>query len=226
MSGSITPRIATQLHFLNASLIVRGQPVTSSSHRFGVVTHAEGPTYYYTLNGARINQISDATPENGMSFYDAYADERAFGSSGGAQESWRRYMLLGITSNRIHQSTPTPAMLNAADEVGFLLKPETPIRGCPGYEQCNASSELLRQSVAELVAICRGHPSIVAFSVENESGEGFLLGDLVDAAANLAHVPLTTEGSGGQVSCRGCCSCRAQWLISMRLRVLSPSVVI
>ena len=37
-----------------------------------------------------------------------------------------------MSANRIHQSTPTQIMLDAADEVGFALQPETAIRGeCP-----------------------------------------------------------------------------------------------
>lgn len=67
-----------------------------------------------------------------------------------AAETWSRYMRVGITSNRIHQSTPTQAMMDAADEVGFLLKPESPIRGCPGYEPC-VPGPVFPQSVTELV---------------------------------------------------------------------------
>ena len=91
-------------------------------------------------------------------------------------------MRLGITANRIHQSTPTQDMLNAADEVGFLLKPESPLRGCPGYEPCNSSSPLLRQSVDELIHWSRMHPSVFAFSLENEGSDNGLNADLVDAA--------------------------------------------
>jgi hypothetical protein len=191
-----------------------GAAATSVTRRFGFVEHAEGPTYY-TVNGVRINQLSDATPEAGMSFYDAYASpafQHAPGgnASAGAAETWRRYMRVGMTSNRIHQSTPSEGMMAAADEVGFLLKPETPVRGCPGYEPCNASSALLRQAVAELVAATSGHPSTLAFSVENESGDGgSLLGDLIDAAATSPHytgVPLTTEGSGGAAAYNGTAS--------------------
>ncbi len=54
-----------QLHWLNATLEVGGVPASTASQRFGVVDHAEGATYYYTLNGVRLNQLSDATPENG-----------------------------------------------------------------------------------------------------------------------------------------------------------------
>lgn len=208
---------APQLHFLNLTLATAvaapggaaAPPPAAASQRFGTVELLEG-SFFYTLNGVRLNQLSDATPENGASFYDQYAQPASFGALGpgaGAHETWSRYMRLGITSNRIHQSTPTQAMLDAADEAGFLLKPETPVRGCPGYMACNVSSPLLRQSVAELVAWCRAHPSVVAYSVENESGAGSLLGDLIDAAAAARPgVPLTTEGSGGEVYYNGTAS--------------------
>lgn len=188
----------SQLHILNATLSLTGVPVSFASQRFGFVEHKESTTFFYTINGIRINYLSDATPENGMSFYDCFANEAAFGSQGGARESWRRYMRLGITANRIHQSTPTQDMLNAADEVGFLLKPESPLRGCPGYEPCNSSSPLLRQSVDELIHWSRMHPSVFAFSLENEGSDNGLNADLVDAATLAGvNVPLTTEGSGG-----------------------------
>ena len=111
----------SQLHVLNATLALRGAPASRASQRFGLVEHAESSSFFYTLNGVRVNHLSDATPENGMSFYDAYANEDAFGGGGGARETWRRYMRLGVTSNRIHQSTPTQAMLDAADEVGLRV---------------------------------------------------------------------------------------------------------
>ena len=198
------------LHFFNSTLAraAGGAPLSSASARFGLVEHAEGGPFYYTLNGVRVNQLSDATPENAMSFYDAYAEpvgdagSAAFTAAGGAAETWRRYMRLGVTSNRIHQSTPTRAMLDAADEVGFLLKPETPIRGTCNYAPCAAGGPdlgLFSQSVAELVRATGAHPCVFAFSLENESnGPAALVPALIDAAAAAgAAVPLTTEGSPG-----------------------------
>ena len=95
-------------------------------------------------------------------------------------------------------------MLNAADEVGFLLKPESPVRGGCNYGTCPRPLNLagFAQSVAELVGACRGHPSVFAYSVENESEETEdgqpLIASLIDAAAAAdPTVPLTTEGSGG-----------------------------
>jgi hypothetical protein len=206
-----------QLHWINltASVTVSGgrgaatgadpaaaTPVVAS-HRFGFVEHAEGGPFYYTLNGVRVNQLSDATPEQGMSSYDAYVSP-AFATPDAARDSWGRYLTLGLTSNRIHQSTPTQVMLDAADEVGFLLKPESPSRGCFGYEPCNATSPVFPQSVSELVRWSRGHPSVSAYSVENEAGDRPYILPLVDAAfATDPTRPLTTEGSGGELVYNG-----------------------
>jgi hypothetical protein len=196
---------AAELHWLNASLRVAGGGASASATRFGFVEHGAA-RYFYTLNGLRVNHLSDATPENGVSYYDAYSAPASYlaSSPGGA---WRRYMAVGMTSNRIHQSTPTEAMLDAADEVGFLLKPESPVRGACTYEPCpagvpsGATVAGFAQAVAELAGACRGHPSVFSYSVENESPQALggveLIGALIDAAAGAdASVPLTTEGSG------------------------------
>jgi hypothetical protein len=192
------PAYLAQLHFLNLTLSTGA----ASSTRFGFVEHAEAG-YYYTLNGVRVNHLSDATPENGMSYYDAYSFTGSYYQTN-PRDVWGAYMRAGLTSNRIHQSTPTEAMLAAADEVGFLLKPESPVRGGCDYDSCPRPWDLsvFGQSVAELVHACRGHPSVFSFSVENESlevEEGQpLIAALIDAAAGAdPTVPLTTEGSGG-----------------------------
>lgn len=191
-----SPTYVAQLHFLNLTL----SSGASSSTRFGFVEHS-ARTFFWTLNGERVNHISDATPENGMSFYDAYAFSGSYFATS-PRDVWRQYMRVGITSNRIHQSTPTEELLDAADEVGFLLKPESPVRGGCDYTACPSSFSLsgFTQSMTELAVSCRGHPSVFAYSVENESQErqGALLfiAALIDAA-NAADptVPLTTEGS-------------------------------
>ena len=49
-------------------------------------------------------------------------------------------------------------MLDAADEVGFALQPETAIRGsCPVQADGYALPSGFTQSVRELAAACRGH---------------------------------------------------------------------
>jgi hypothetical protein len=79
-----------------------GEVLHRFSQRFGFVEWAEAAASW-TVNGVRINFISDATPESGMSDYDCYTTSEAFGTVAGARETWRRYMRLGISSNRIHQ---------------------------------------------------------------------------------------------------------------------------
>ena len=73
-------------------------------------------------NVVAIDFISDSTPESGMSHghYDCYTQSTAFNTTKGAKQTWRRHMSLGPHANRIHQSTPTEAMLAAADEVRLL----------------------------------------------------------------------------------------------------------
>ena len=68
-------------------------------------------------------------------------------------------------------------MLDAADETGFLLIPETAIRGCQGQVW---DDELLPQSVRELARFCRNHPSVCRYSVLNEANLDWV-GPLADA---------------------------------------------
>jgi hypothetical protein len=167
---------APELHWINATLVdgAGADLGGGAARRFGFVEHREGGAFFYTLNGVRVNQLSDATPENGGSTYDAYTEQSAaWGAGGAAAESWRRMMRLGLTSARVHQSTPTPAMLDAADEVGFLLKPESPVRGgCNYASSCVPDAAAFAASVRELVGATAGHASVAAYSVENESGGG------------------------------------------------------
>ena len=88
-------------------------------------------------------------------------------------------MRVGISANRIHQSTPTEAMLAAADETGFVLQPETPIRGVWVPDQ-----PLYLQSVAELARATRAHPSVWSYSVMNEASVS-AVAPLIDAVRRV-----------------------------------------
>jgi hypothetical protein len=184
-----------QLHNLNLSLTENRKIVQSLTRRFGFVEWTEGP-FYYLVNGVRINFISDATPEAAMSDYDCYSTSRAFlppkGSHTGCPETWRRYMRMGICANRIHQSTPTEYMMRAADETGFMLIPETAIRG---YQSEHWHAENFTRAARELAEVCRNHPSACRYSLQNEENPAWV-GPLADASATVDNTrPLVFEDS-------------------------------
>jgi len=169
-----------RLHNLNLTLKDGKSVLQQKTERFGFVEWTEGP-FYYLVNGVRINQVSDGTPESAMSEYDCYSVSPAFlpptGPGTGCPETWKKYMRLGISANRIHQSTPTRYMLDTADELGFMLIPETAIRGCQAQEW---HDQYLPQAVSELARFCRNHPSVCRYSLCNEVKPDWVP-DLVDA---------------------------------------------
>ncbi len=159
-----------QLHFLNVSLTEGNALRQQYPQRFGFVEHAEGP-FYYTVNGVRVTGMSDATPEGGMSHYDAYATAAFLPPTGpgtGCPETWRRYLRIGININRLHCSPPTDTMMAAADEVGFMIVPEAPIWG-NGFSHYNP--EFTPQTYHDMGLACRNHPSVARYSLTNEVRE-------------------------------------------------------
>ena len=106
-----------QLHVLSLTVDSAETPAADSSvgdsvvkHRFGFVEWSEAAPdegTWFLVNGRRINFVSDATPEAAMSSYDCYTNSPAFATLEGAKETWKRYMRVGMSANRIHQSTPT-----------------------------------------------------------------------------------------------------------------------
>ena len=184
-----------QLHNLELSLLEKRQTLQTLKQRFGFVEWTEGP-YYYCVNGVRINFISDATPEAAMSDYDCYSTSPAFlpptGPRSGCPETWKRYLRLGICANRIHQSTPTEYMMDAADETGFMLIPETAIRG---YQKQKWNEENFTCAPKELAEACRNHPSVCFYSLQNEENPAWL-GPLADAMMTADDTrPLVFEDS-------------------------------
>jgi len=184
-----------QLHNLELSLAEKRKTLQTLTRRFGFVEWTEGP-FYYLVNGVRINLISDATPEPAMSEYDCYSTAAAFlpptVAGTGCPETWKRYMRLGICANRIHQSTPTEYMMNAADETGFMLIPETAIRG---YQKQRWQEENFTRAPKELAQVCRNHPSVCFYSLQNEENPTWV-GSLADAIATVDNTrPLVFEDS-------------------------------
>ena len=190
-----------KLHNLKLTLRSGDSVSDRRTQRFGFVEWTEGP-FYYLVNGVRINFISDGTPEAAMSEYDCYSSSPAFlppdVKSGGCPESWRRYMRMGICANRIHQSTPTQYMMDVADELGFMLIPETAIRGCQGQVWDDA---YLPQAVRELAKVCRNHPSVCRYSLQNEATVAWAgpLGDAIFEEDNTR--PLVFEDDRQRKPC-------------------------
>ena len=160
-----------QLHFLNLKIADSAKVWQLQQHRFGFVEHGEG-THFYTVNGVRVTGFSDGTAEGGLSLYDAYGSSPAFlpptKPGTGCPESWRRYMRAGINANRLHCSPPTEYMMQAADEVGFMLIPEAPIWG---NHYSRYSPVYTPQTYCDLAQNCRNHPSVARYSLANEVRE-------------------------------------------------------
>jgi hypothetical protein len=159
-----------KLHYLDLELSADGHRLDKRRQRFGFVEWGEGK-YYYTVNGVRINLFSDSSCESQMSYYDCYALAPAFlppdpaiGRKG-CPETWKRYMRLGMNINRIACSTPTEYMMNAADEVGFMLVPESPIWGNHLHQYNPKVTPLCIQALGRF---CRNHPSVARYSLTNE----------------------------------------------------------
>jgi len=182
------------LHKLDLRLKNKGVLLDDATERFGFVEWLE-EEHYYTVNGVRINMVSDGTPESAMSEYDCYAVSSAFlpptDSTSGCPETWKRYMRLGICANRIHQSTPTEYMMDVADELGFILVAETPIRGC--QKQIWEDMDPYLNSVKDMALYGRNHPSICRYSLLNEGLTDYIP-ELVDAIRTIdATRPLVFE---------------------------------
>jgi len=157
-----------ELHNLHLSLKEGAETHDQRTQRFGFVEHTEGPNYY-RINGVRVNNISDGTTESQMSCYDAYTASPAFqpptGPNTGCPETFRRYMRIGINCNRMCISPPTEYIMSVADEVGFMMVPETALWGQPGNYHENFGLH-----AKELARLCRNHPCVVRYSLSNESG--------------------------------------------------------
>jgi hypothetical protein len=159
-----------QLHYLNITVSEDMKSWHTISSRFGFVEHAEGP-YYYTVNGVRYTGLSDGTAEGQTSFYDSYSAPAWLPPTGpgtGAPESWKRYMRVGMNMNRLHCSPPTEYMMDAADEVGFMLIPEAPIWG-NGLSRYNPA--YTPQTYHDMGRASRNHPCIARYSLSNEVRE-------------------------------------------------------
>jgi hypothetical protein len=83
-------------------------------------------------------------------------------------------------------------MMNAADETGFMLIPETAIRG---YQKQSWKEENFTRAPKELAQVCRNHPSVCFYSLQNEENPAWV-GALADAIVTVDNTrPLVFEDS-------------------------------
>jgi len=189
------------LHNLLLSVKEGAASLDTVIKRFGFAEWGEGP-YYYTINGVRIGcQPSDGTTEAQYGA-DAYSTASCFSTIAGCRESWKRYMRLGVNTNRLHSSIPTETMMNAGDEVGFMMIPESGIRG---FDQSGIwDSATYCADVAEMVQTCRDHPSVCRYSILNEWNYGDCGTTermLIDAAWQQDSLrPMVLEGAYGNMA--------------------------
>lgn len=161
------------LHNLVLDVKEAGKTWQTYTQRFGFCEHSEGP-YYYQINGVRVLQVGDVTTESQIGYYDAYATLPAFlpptGPGTGCPETWRRYMHCGINSIRVPCGLPTEYMMQAADEMGFMLMPEAVTFG-NNFSLYHAIYH--PQTVQEMGRLCRNHASVMRYSLANEVSEFF-----------------------------------------------------
>jgi len=158
-----------QLHFLNINIKENNRDLCSAQQRFGFHEYTEGP-FYYLVNNVRVTGIGDGTTEAQISEYDAYSTSPAFlpptDHTLGCPETWRRYQRIGINCIRVCNSMPTEYMFETADEQGFMLVPEPPIWG---NEVSIYHPVYTPESIREMARYCRNHPSVVRYSLTNET---------------------------------------------------------
>ncbi len=87
-------------------------------------------------------------------------------------EQWREYVrslrAQGLSGSRVHAHDPPEGFLDAADEVGYLLIPETGIvQEAPYYRP--AAWERIFDQYARFVIANRNHASLVIWSLDNEA---------------------------------------------------------
>ncbi len=161
------------LHHLDLSVSEGGQVVDTAGVRFGFRQAGESATGY-TINGVPVFEFMDSTqehvwaaPGHGDGFQTAYPFLDGWRTTAAAADTWRRYQRLGLNTFRLHSSAATPAMLDAADEAGFLLVGESAVRGYEAPEEI-WDDRYKPAAEAAMARAYRGHPSVVRYSLDNE----------------------------------------------------------
>ncbi len=162
-----------ELHNIHFTIKDAGNALDTQTQRFGFVQFTEGANKYQ-VNGIDVFQFMDSTqegmftPDTKDGFGNAYAVTQGWlGGENGAKETWKKYLRLGINTFRVHSSAPTKAMLDAADEVGMMIVPESAIRGFSSPEEV-WDPVYKPASVRAMIVTTRKHPSVARYSLGNE----------------------------------------------------------
>lgn len=186
-----------KLHYLNLTVKQGAATLHTKSQRFGFRECTEGP-YYYLINGVRVNHISDGTTETQV-WNDMYSRVAGWlpptGPNTGCPETLKKYMRLGINTNRMCLSMPTEYIMNTADELGFMFENESTIDG--NNQGANAIREYQEQAVKDLAIACRNHPSSIRYSLSNEYDAKKYLLDAIVTEDNTKPIVYETNSFGG-----------------------------
>lgn len=189
-----------KLHNLNLTVMQGVTTMDTKTQRFGFRECTEGP-YYYLINGVRVNHISDGTTETQI-WNDMYSRIAGWlpptGPNTGCPETLKKYMRLGINTNRMCLSMPTEYIMNTADELGFMFVNESTIDG--NNQGGSAIQSYQEQAVKDLAIACRNHPSSIRYSLSNEYGARTYLIDAIVTEDNTK--PLVFETNSYSQSTR------------------------
>ena len=180
------------LHQLNVTIESGEKSIDSITRRFGFAEYGEDGSHY-TINGISVFEFQDGTQEHLWNppgqdgFQTSYVQLDGWKTTAAAAETWRKYMRLGFNCFRMHSSAGSETMLDAADEVGFMLVGESGIRGYAKPEEEWSDT----YKPAAIQAMCRryrNHPSVVRYSLDNEWAEvtrkDSIARGLIDAAVS------------------------------------------
>lgn len=155
------------LNRVEVSVASNGESLHRRSRRFGFCQHDEGDEHY-RVNGVRVNFFGDSISNGQAGGYDPFSRCPAFfpeADGGGCAETWRRYQRVGFNCVRLSSSVPTEAMLDAADETGFMLIGEG---GTWGNNLHCFHPVFTPGQLREMIRVYRGHPSVARYSLANE----------------------------------------------------------
>jgi beta-mannosidase len=165
------------LYQLDAALLLPGEsaPVDSATTAFGVRSITRDSEWVWRLNGKRIyprgtNYISTQW----MSQADAHWYARDVD------------MMIGANLNtaRVHAHLERPEFYDAADSAGLMIWQDFPLQW--GYTDDPAFREEALRQAADMVDRFRGHPSIIVWSMHNESPHAMSWMEKKNPKQNLA----------------------------------------